>query len=291
MGTDPFLGAVAAKAGSEIASSTTSLIQRALGPAADVLGEHLAAMTRKRVANTERIAAKTIEKADRFGRTGSANPRVAKAVLEEGSYCDDDLMSEYFSGLLASSWTPDGRDDRAVFWSKLVAGLSSPQVRLHYLLYREWAARLHGRYDITLGLDDGRRKAEAEILLIEILSRMTPEGEEDLTVSQPDQGYSVLSHAIVGLVREGVLADKWGVGNKSGLKRENSPYPQLLHAMPSAAGIELFGWAIGQRGLSAYEFLNLGDLPPLEPPIPRLVNFTMPSLPDPPTVGEDSPAL
>lgn len=279
VGIDPVLGAAAAKIGNEAASSVNSLMQRALGPAADVLGVYIADMTRRRLANSERIAQKTIDKAKRLGRSGSANPRVAKEVLGEGSYCDDELMAEYFSGLLAASWTSDGRDDRAVFWSKLVGGLSSPQVRLHYLLYREWAARLHGREDVRIGLDEGRNQAHAEIDLFEILSRMTPEGEPDFVVNQPDRGRSVLDHATVGLVREGVLGPTWGIGRKEALNRTDAAFQHILHVQPSSGGIELFGWAIGLQGLGATEFLGLGQVPALDPPIPRLESFTMRQLP------------
>jgi hypothetical protein len=61
-------------------------------------------------------------------------------------------MAEYLGGVFAGARSPDGKDDRAVSWIKIIASLSALEVRAHYLLYREWAARLHGRTDLNLGL-------------------------------------------------------------------------------------------------------------------------------------------
>ena len=40
------------------------------------------------------------------------NYRVLKAISSEGAFCDDELMAEYFGGVLASSLSEVSRDDR-----------------------------------------------------------------------------------------------------------------------------------------------------------------------------------
>nr|MBA4182979.1 hypothetical protein [Acidobacteriota bacterium] len=40
------------------------------------------------------------------------NYRVLKAISDEGAFCDDELMAEYFGGVLASSLSEVSRDDR-----------------------------------------------------------------------------------------------------------------------------------------------------------------------------------
>ena len=128
-----------------------------------------------------------------------ANPRVSHVLLEEGSYCDNEVMVDYLGGVLAASRTPDGRDDRAVAWSNLVTSLSSLQVRAHYLLYREWAARLDDLNDLNLGVDGGRSQALMQIELEEFYNVLVDESDVELNAA--------LSHSIVGLVRVGLLGD------------------------------------------------------------------------------------
>jgi hypothetical protein len=56
-------------------------------------------------------------------------------VLDEGSFSSDTLAVDYFGGILASSRTEDGRDDRGARIAKIVDGLSTYQLRSHYLLF------------------------------------------------------------------------------------------------------------------------------------------------------------
>src|ERR1700733_11142493 len=146
---DPVTGAVLAKvatASDTVASEVTpKLLARVLGPSDDEIGEALRRWTSYRVGNVQRIVQAADEKSQRLGRHGTASPRVAHILLEEGSYCDDQLMVDYLGGVLAASQSPGGRDDRAVTWSELVTRLSSFHIRAHFILYREWAARLSGQ--------------------------------------------------------------------------------------------------------------------------------------------------
>jgi hypothetical protein len=141
---DPVTGAVIAKAaaaaGSETGAETGKLIERILGPAADEFGKALARSVAYRTRNFGRIADKAARKAS-ADHARIVNARVAYTLLDEGSLCDDELMAEYLGGLLTGSRSHDGRDYRAVTWTKVVTGMSVLQVRAHYLLYREWAAR------------------------------------------------------------------------------------------------------------------------------------------------------
>src|SRR5439155_6797881 len=66
---------------------------------------------------------------------GAVPPRVLKEVLDEGSFCDDELTAEYFGGILASGRSPNGRDDRAASYLRLTAELSTYQIRFHYIAY------------------------------------------------------------------------------------------------------------------------------------------------------------
>jgi hypothetical protein len=268
---DPVIGTVVAKAakkaGDEVIKS--GLLLKVLGPAADELGEALQRFTAYRTRNVGRI----IESADRKSGESTSDfqvhPRVAHRILDDGSYCDDELMAEYLGGMLAGSRTPGGRDDRAVAWSELITSLSAVQIKAHYLLYKAWATVLHGRSDLNLGLDSDRDRAMLDVLLAEFVEVITRGLDLEIDVT--------LSHVIPGLVRVGLLSDKYVMGNRAGVA-ENSEFAQVVRVTPSIAGIELFGWAMGDSSLTPQTFLRL-ELAE-DPTFPKpLVNVKLPGLP------------
>jgi hypothetical protein len=237
-----------------------SLLVRVLGSSADEVGESLRRYTEYRLRNAGRI----VERADAKSRSpdeGTAvNLRVAHVLLEDGSYCDDELTADYLGGLLAGSRAPRGRDDRAVAWSKVITSLSSLQVRAHYLLYREWAARLRIIAVYELGVDAVRAQATMEISSGEFAKLLVG----DFEVDEND----AMSHAIGGLIRVGLLDSKFLYNGT------------LVRVTPSIMGIELYGWAQGLPGLSPRGFASKAQPFEMEEAIPRLNSVTFPSLPE-----------
>lgn len=273
---DPLISTALVKAatdaGSEGAKTATGLLTRALGPTADVFGQELARYAEYRLRNLGTIVGRSEKKSRESGRSGSVHPRVAHHVFDEGSFCDDPVMADYLGGVLAGSRTPSGRDDRAVTWSDLVTGLSAAQIRLHYLLYREWAVRLHGRSGLNLGTAVGRSTAVMYVELGEVVKAMGPE-DEDRDIDD------VFLHAIVGLQRQGLVEQQYASGRRDP-DSPDSPYPLVLNVGPSHAGIELYGWAQGLPGLTPSAFL-LEALPfDVEPPLARLHTAMLPRLPE-----------
>lgn len=203
------------------------------------------------------------------------HPRVAHRLLEEGSYCDDELMAEYLGGMLAGSRTPSGRDDRAVAWSELITSLSAVQIKAHYLLYTSWALLLKGRVDINLAVSTGRNQATLDVELAEFATAITQGSELEVDVAQ--------SHAIPGLARVGLLDNEYGYGPREGAARGSS-FSLVLRVQPSVAGIELFGWAMGDAALTPHRFISIEVAE--DPSLPdRLVNTATPKLPDPPSTA------
>jgi hypothetical protein len=253
---DPILGTVLAKAvgatGPESEKAAAGLFMRVLGPSADEIGEALRRYTAYRLRNVGRIVETADDKAGNAEDDAIVNPRVARVLLEEGSYCDDPLMTNYLGGVLAASRTQDGRDDRAVTWSRLLADLSALQIRAHYLLYREWADRLHGIY-INLGLGENCQKATMHV--------ESDEFETVLAAGSGVDGYTAMTHALYGLAGAGLIQDDFssGTSRKSGLFKRGSAYikskfEQVLDVRPSPSGLELYGWAQGLPGLAPNEF-------------------------------------
>jgi hypothetical protein len=118
------------------AIGSAKLVEKLLGPTADYVGGGVKNWTEKRVNNVKRIFGKA---ADRLGpkldEPGAVPPRVLKGVLDDGSFCDDELSAEYFGGVLASSRSAVPRDDRGLTFLNVVSNLSAYQVRSHYVFY------------------------------------------------------------------------------------------------------------------------------------------------------------
>jgi hypothetical protein len=280
MALDPITGVVTvAKAAesSEADQIAPKLLLRVLGPTADEIGEALRRWTSYRVGNVKRITEKADAKAQKHGRDGIVNPRVAFTLLEEGSLCDGELMADYLGGVLAGSRTPTGGDDRAVTWSGAITRLSALQIRAHFLLYREWAVRLHGK----------------QLLLNENQSNATMYGDLDefcallIDGSGIDDGAAALFHSLTGLAASGFI-DKlsWGARERLGIRYASDgtpecPYEQALRVVPTPVGVELYGWAIGFPGLNLSDFSEKACLFQPDVAIPRLEKVAIPRIPAP----------
>lgn len=123
------LGAIAAYLGKDG-------VEKLLGPTVDYLGGGLKDFTQKRIENVGQIFKKADSKlGDKREQPGIIPPKVLKTIINDGSFNDDLLAVEYFGGVLASSRTELGRDDRGARMAKLVDSLSTYQLRTHYLVY------------------------------------------------------------------------------------------------------------------------------------------------------------
>jgi hypothetical protein len=260
---DPSLGAMAKTSVTSSGRSEAIAripLGRVLGPSADAVAEALRHYPEYRLRNAQTIVECADAKSGALDEGAAVNPRVAHVVLADGSYCDDELMASYLGGLLAGSRTPQGRDDRAVSWSKVVTSLSSLQIRAHYLLYREWAARLRiiGVYE--LGVAAGRIQATMEILSGEFAKILVGDSEVDEN--------DAMSHAIGGLIRARLLDDNFLYNG------------ELVRVTPSIAGLELYGWAQGLPGLSPRSFASQARLFDTPAAVPRPSSVGFPQLPE-----------
>ncbi|PPF29992.1 hypothetical protein C5C18_07315 [Rathayibacter tritici] len=235
---DPFLTAMIAAgafAGKDLVKVGSRLAERAFGPAADDLGEQLASWVPWRQENAGRIAGKARRKAG--AEAGPAEARTAKRVLEEGSYADDELMAEYFSGVLSDSMKVG--TDQAVPWAALVADMSASQIALHYVLYRAWAALLHDRDDVDLGQNAYRDKLELKCDLNEMQALL---GDE-----------FPWHHALIGLVRLDLIGAPYAIESAP----DDGSAPFFL-AMLTLPGLELYSVATGNGVEVVRNFSSIG---------------------------------
>jgi hypothetical protein len=222
------------------------LVEKMLGPTAEYIGGGLRNWTERRLQNVANIFTNAKEKlGDRIEEPGAIPPRVLKEVLDEGSYCDDPLTTEYFGGVLASSRSQVGRDDRGAHWSSLVARLSAYQVRSHFLIYRAVCDRFAGK-DFQFNMDD-RPKLSILLPFSSYFRSM------DFSQDEMNQVTSLLNHSFFGLHKEGLIGT-FLYGNGETLKKRKGadfspPEEGGVWVTPSALGAELFLWAHGQGHL------------------------------------------
>lgn len=103
-----------------------------LGPTLGELGEDL---KRLYALGRDRIFAAAFKKLRNPEDGKKANLRVARDVLWNGAFTDDEICAEYFGGVLAASRSEDGRDDGNIQFVTTIKSLSSSQLRLHYFIY------------------------------------------------------------------------------------------------------------------------------------------------------------
>lgn len=214
-------------------------ISKLLGPTADYLGEGLLNFTKKRVETIGKIFQRAESRlGDKINHTGSVPPKVLKAVLDDGSYSSDDLTIEYLGGILASSRTEMGRDDRGARMAKIVDSLSTYQLRTHYLIYSTIKHIFSGS-GLSLNMED-RPKMQIFIPLSAYYSAM------DFSEKESSQISSLLSHIFFGLHADNLIEGHFQYGDAESMKKvfPNAGESGIL-CQPSALGVELFLWAFG----------------------------------------------
>jgi hypothetical protein len=223
-------------------------VARILGPAFDEVGEGLRRWTAFRVGNVEKVVDKAVRNIERNGTAeGVIAPRVSMQVIEQGSYTDDEIIAEYLGGVLASSVSEDGRDDRGIAYSAQINRLSSPQLRLHFVIYSTLHSALRRG---TFGSLSELRRAHLFLPYRELFPAMELDESED--------ALNRFEHAFYGLHRESLVGESFGYGNADfGLQ---GLVPQAdepgLAVSPTPSGIELFLWGVGLGHLSVHVFLN-----------------------------------
>ena len=226
------LGAIAAYLGKDG-------LQKLLGPTADYLGAGLRDFTQKRTENVGRIFANAEEKlGEKSDSEGSVPPKVLKTIINDGSYNDDAVAVEYFGGVLASSKSELGRDDRGARMAKLVDELSTYQVRTHYLIYATIREKFKDSgYQFNA---EDRGKMKLFFPYPHYLDAM------DFSPEERRKGETLLRHTFFGLSNDGLIGNGFQYGPKDSMQKsiKGAKHDGVM-CEPSALGAELFLWAFG----------------------------------------------
>jgi hypothetical protein len=214
-------------------------VSKLLGPTADYLGEGLLHFTQKRVETVGKIF-RTAETTlgEKLNQPGVIPPKVLKVVLDDGSFSNDDLAVEYLGGILASSRTEQGRDDRGARMAKFVDSLSTYQLRTHYLIYST-IKHLFSDKGLSLNMED-RPKMRIFIPLSSYYSGMEFSNDEQSQIS------SLLAHIFFGLHADNLIENHFQYGDMESIKKIfQDANDSGIICQPSALGVELFLWAFG----------------------------------------------
>jgi hypothetical protein len=227
---DPDLVPLAHKAAAAVAGAVAArpLLEKLLGPSFAYVGDAMAALL-ERYGNrnvTDIFKRVSGRLPDHVPAGEYINPRVLQAIIEAGAFAGDEVTREYLAGLLATSLTPDGADDRAVTFLSIVRNLSSRQIRFHHLCYS--LLRL-------VYLDDADQKAFRRDVFIPNSLLKDEVGiftDNDLRI------------VLRGLSHEGLVDKYESTAHYYEPDEDCSYYGAVLHE--TEAGAELFLWVHGQ---------------------------------------------
>jgi hypothetical protein len=110
----------------------SALLSRICLPAAKEIGllfaDHVKAWRAEHAIKIANKAQALLEKQSENSVT--AHPRIIYLTFEKGSLSEDDLVQDFWAGLLASSCTPDGKDESNLLFINILAQLTTNQVKL-----------------------------------------------------------------------------------------------------------------------------------------------------------------
>jgi hypothetical protein len=234
------------------------ILNKVLGPTAEYLGAKTAGLVEKCDVNLDKIFARAYKKlGPRADTPGGVSARVLRHVVEDGRFVEDELVAEYYGGLLASSKTPTGSDDRGLPHLSRVKAMSVYQIRLHFLIYLSML-RLFHEEATNVGDNQERSKLKIFVPYPTVVAGLRPEPLASF--------HSIFTHAINGLYSDG-LVHNFSYGDVDHLKKtfSGAPAPGLV-VEPTFIGAEFFLWAIGREDPNGHAFL-LQDLAAIEAPI------------------------
>jgi hypothetical protein len=224
-------------------------VARMLAPTADYVGAGLLSSA-KAGANLAGVLVRAVAKrGGRFEDGGKIPPRVLKGILDDAPFCEDEVTAEYLGGVLASSWSRQRRDDRAVAHIATIRRLSTYSLRMHCVLYQAYAALYF----------EGRIPQAATVVI------HVPESYfmELMGFAEDESVGDAWAHSIIALERE-ALADVPFAGSPRFYRDEylgDGPREvvDLLKAeggvmfRPTASGTELFLAGCGFAGYGLFQ--------------------------------------
>lgn len=246
-------------------------LNKLLGPTAEYLGQGLKEFTKKRAENIARIFHNAEAKlGDKLNTPGEVPPKVLKVIIDDGSFANDPLAAEYYGGVLASSRTLSGRDDRGARIAKTIDSLSSYQLRTHYLIYATIQALFK---DANFSFDLNDIKQMTTFIPYSGYSKAMDFSSKENAISE-----SLYNHIWFGLRNEDLISQTFVYGDHNNIKKVFPCVPPGggIICGPSTLGVELFLWAFGHAD-QPLEFLFSPSLNTAHGELPTVIANAAPT--------------
>jgi hypothetical protein len=244
----------------DIISVTTGLAiaNKLLGKTAEAIAEDLKNLYSK---GRDKIIEVALRKTPNINDGGQSNLRVARDVFFNGSFTDEAICAEYFGGILASSRSSDGKDDRGVYYTDIIKSLSSKQLLSHYIIYRTlnklWAEMPSKSKRPNVGIADELQNYSIWFATME-LERMG----------------LIIDKDFIALNNKGLISDRFEAQQHKLSEEKMLPYTKVE---PSMSGIQLY--AVIHNKLEDWRklpFEDFGEFPGIQ--LPKYYGFSIEDL-------------
>jgi len=168
---------------------------------------------------------------DNLNRPMRIPNKTLKEVIGGCEYLNDRISSQYLAGILASSATEVGRDNRGANLARITTGLSSYQLRTHYLVYSTVSKLLSGHSSASVGWNAYRHNLKIFMPYPGYISAMGFFESEWKNIQ-------IWEHIFFGLHSRSLIDTPWSYGSVGTAQGG-------ITCTPSAVGAELFLWAFG----------------------------------------------
>lgn len=220
------------------------VVKKLLGPTLEEIGKDLERLYKT---GRDRIIVAATRKVN-LDDGLRANLRVARDVFFNGSFTNEAICAEYFGGILASSRSADGKDDRGVYYTDIIKSLSSQQLLFHYIIYHTfnklWLGMPTDKKRPNVGMGTELQEYNVWFSTIE-LERLGVSVEKDL----------------IALHNKGLVGDNY---EAKGHKLEDGREIPYTKVQPSTLGVQLYAVAhnklIDWRKLPTEDFGEFLDI-------------------------------
>ncbi len=227
------------------------LTNKLLGPSADYIGdlskrflEHALEKQPRNIANIFIKATKKL--GNKVDEPGAIEPRILKTIIEDGAFIEEDLVADYYAGVLASSRDKDGKNDNGLPYLKLLQSMSSFDLILHSLLYKT----VQGEFKESayrIGNPNERHKMELfvpyEQLVIELM-KYSPN-------TNTTNAYSKIADTMFRFSQHSIILERWELAPAKSIKTTTKGKVSTsgLIFTPAPVGTCLALWGYGNGDL------------------------------------------
>ena len=245
----------------------TPLIEKLFGPTVEYFGDALKTFTEKKIKNVKCIIdASTKLLGKQLDSPGQIHPKIIHQLFTEGAFIEDELVREYFAGILASSRTANKSDDMGSYYLSILSRLSIYQIRAHYIIYSS-IKKLFNGLNINPALGQYRES---------LCRTFIPYDEyyESMNFMAAEESENAMQHIFDGLSIENLIELDWISGDLSFEFPENNKtlesyggdyvervgnslvYGKGICLFPAGLGFELYYRAHGMVGKNVEDFFK-----------------------------------